>query len=115
MPTTQPRAALYCRISKDRLAEGLGVERQEKDLRRLCRERDWAVVDTFIDNDVSASDPRVTRPAFERMLAAVQAGSIDVVAAWDDDRLVRQPVELERFFTVIDDAGATYATLSNTV
>lgn len=117
MPPPRPhfRAGLYCRISKDRLAEGLGVDRQEKDLRKLARERGYVVAGVYVDNDVSASDPRVKRPSYERMLADVQAGSLDVVLAWDDDRLVRQPAELERFFTVLDAVGASYSTLTNTV
>ncbi len=94
---------------------GLGVERQEKDLRKLARERGYEVANVYTDNDVSASDPNVKRPAYERMLADVAAGSIDIVLAWDDDRLVRQPRDLERFFEVLDNAGATYATTSTTV
>lgn len=97
------------------MAEGLGVDRQEKDLRKLAAERGYEVVNVYVDNDVSASDPSVTRPSYERMLADVAAGSIDVVLAWDDDRLVRQPKELERFFEVLDAAGAMYATTSTTV
>ena len=47
-------AAIYARISRDRVGAGLGVDRQEEDCRALCERNDWPVVETFRDNDVSA-------------------------------------------------------------
>ena len=43
------RAAIYTRISKDTEDTRLGVERQEKDCRRLCADRGWTVVDVYCD------------------------------------------------------------------
>ena len=42
-PNGAVRAAIYCRISDDKDGEGLGVERQEEDGRKLCLQRGWTV------------------------------------------------------------------------
>jgi site-specific DNA recombinase len=90
------RAAIYCRISQDRIGAGLGVDRQEQDCRALAAARGWTVVEVYVDNDTSAYSRRA-RPGYERMLAAIDAGRIDAVLAWHADRLHRSPVELERY------------------
>ena len=98
------RAAVYVRISSDRDGTALGVKRQEKDCRAICAERGWEPL-LFADNDLSAADPKITRPAYEEMLEAVAAGAVVAVVAWDLDRLTRQPGELEHFLTIADRAG----------
>lgn len=76
-------------MSSDRTGDGLGVERQREDCAALIRQRGWTeTLPPFIENDVSASG-RKPRPKFEAMLAAVEAGEIDVVVAWAMDRLTR--------------------------
>jgi DNA invertase Pin-like site-specific DNA recombinase len=39
------RAALYARISSDKDDTRLGVDRQIEDCKRLCKERDWTVIE----------------------------------------------------------------------
>jgi len=102
------RAAVYCRISSDRDGERLGVERQEQDLRRICTERGWEVIEPpYVDNDLSAADPRKVRPEYKRLLEDIKRGAVDAVATWDLDRLTRRPIELEDFVAVCDQAGVT--------
>ena len=102
------RAALYCRISSDRADERLGVERQERDLRGICAERGWDVIEPpYVDNDLSASEPRKVRPEYKRLLEDIKRGVVDAVATWDLDRLTRRPTELEEFVAVCDQAGVT--------
>jgi DNA invertase Pin-like site-specific DNA recombinase len=93
---TRARAAVYARISQDRNGTELGVRRQITDGKRICAERGWDPV-TFIDNDLTAADPRVRRPQYQAMLEAVAAGDVVAVVCWDLDRLTRQPFELEEF------------------
>lgn len=95
----QVRAAVYCRISKDKVGAGLGVERQEQDCRELAARLGWTVVEVFPDNDLSAYSGK-RRPAYLAMLDAIRAGRIDAVLAWHTDRLHRSPVELEEYITV---------------
>lgn len=110
MPTATKRAAVYCRISRDRTGSMAGVERQEHDSRALVDDRGWHLVDVFTDNDVSAYSGK-PRPSFARMLEAVKAGAVDVVVAWHPDRLVRHPRELEDLIDVLDAARCPVETV----
>lgn len=105
------RAVIYERISDDRGGTGLGVARQDQDCRALCAERGWTVAEVLVDNDRSAYSGK-RRPAYERLLEGLQAGSWDVVVAWHPDRLHRSPKELERFIDVVEEAKAKVATVS---
>jgi hypothetical protein len=85
-------AGVYARISSDPDETRLGVGRQEKDCRELAQRKGWEVVDTFIDNDLSAATSK-PRPEYQRLLTAIEAGDIDAVIVWDLDRLHRRPIE----------------------
>lgn len=90
-------AAIYCRISKDRTGEGLGVERQEQACRKLAAERGLTVIEpVYVDNDISAYSGK-RRPEYERLVAAIADGQIGHVLAWAPDRLHRSPKELEAY------------------
>jgi len=99
---TPLRAAIYCRISSDREELKLGIKRQEKDCRSLCNAEGWTVDDSdvYIDNDISAADPSKTRPASDRLVRAIRARKADVVVVAVEDRLHRQPAELEEFVAI---------------
>lgn len=90
------RAAIYCRISRDRVGAGLGVERQEKECRELAQRLGADATTVLVDNDLSAYSGK-RRPNYERLLDAITAGGVDVVICWHPDRLHRSPVELERY------------------
>lgn len=95
------KAAVYCRISKDAEEKGLGVERQRQDCVALAERKGWKVVQVFTDNDISAARSARglnLRPAYDAMVAAVKAGRINAVIAWDLDRLSRDPWQLEQFW-----------------
>lgn len=103
-------AAVYCRISKDRAGEGLGVARQEEDARALCEARGWVPVEVFTDNDVSAYSG-APRPGYQALLDAVRAGRVDAIVAWHPDRLHRSPRELEDFIALVEEHGTEVATV----
>lgn len=108
-------AAVYARISRDATGEGLGVERQLRECRRLAEERGWTVAEEYVDNDISAYKGK-RRPAYERMLTDVEDGRRDAVVAYHLDRLTRRPVELERLVNVCERAGVeTLATVTSDI
>jgi DNA invertase Pin-like site-specific DNA recombinase len=98
MPTS---AAIYCRISKDRVGAGLGIERQEADCRELANRLGWTVTTVHTDNDISAYSGK-PRPGYGALLADLETGRVNAVLAWHTDRLHRSPVELEHYIAVCD-------------
>jgi DNA invertase Pin-like site-specific DNA recombinase len=99
-----PRAAIYVRISKDRAGAGLGVQRQEQECRELAGRLGLTVLAVYVDNDLSAYSGK-PRPEYQRLLTAVEAGSVDTVVAWHTDRLHRSPTELEVYISKCDKRG----------
>src|SRR6476660_8975740 len=97
-------AAIYVRISLDRDGRRAGVERQRTDCEALCARRGWTLLDVYEDNSVSAYSG-ATRPAYDRLVAAVAAGHVDVVVAWHTDRLWRNVIEQQTFLAIGRDAG----------
>ncbi len=95
------RAVIYCRISRDRVGAGLGVERQEQDCRALADQLGWTVVATHVDNDLSAYSGK-RRPGYQALLADLEAQTATAVLAWHTDRLHRSPTELEAFIDVCE-------------
>lgn len=94
--TTDTRVALYLRQSKDSEGDELAVGRQGDNCTLLVERRGWEVdpARVYVDNDVSASSAK-PRPAYQRLVADVEAGLVDVVVAWNLDRLTRRPREIE--------------------
>lgn len=108
------RAGIYLRISLDRDGTRLGVTRQRKDCETKAADRGWDIAHVYEDNDVSASTGR-KRPAYERMLADIEHGTIDAVIVWDLDRLTRRPIEIEQFIDLADRTGCALASVGGDV
>jgi DNA invertase Pin-like site-specific DNA recombinase len=104
-------AAVYCRISHARDGSTLGVDRQEPPTRLLCERLGWKVERVFVDNDLSAYHNK-RRPDFEELLAWAQDGHIRAIAAWDADRLTRQPREDEDLIDLADRYRIQLATVT---
>ncbi|MGH3788833.1 MAG: recombinase family protein [Pseudonocardiaceae bacterium] len=98
---TTPRAAIYCRISKDKVGAGVNAASQQADCRQLAERLGWSVAEAYTDNDISAYSGKA-RPAYAAMLAAIRAGEIDAVLAWHTDRLHRSPTELETYIATCE-------------
>jgi site-specific DNA recombinase len=98
---TVTAAAIYARISLDKAGDGLAVERQERLCRDLAQRKGWPVAEVYADQSVSAYSG-VKRPAYQRMLADLEAGRRDAVLVVDLDRLVRRTAELATFIDVAD-------------
>lgn len=98
------RAAIYARISSDPSNERAGVDRQIKDCHALAARLGLVVVDTYIDNNISAASGK-DRPAYRHMLEAIKSGQIDTVIAWNIDRLYRRMRELEDYIDLSERFG----------
>jgi DNA invertase Pin-like site-specific DNA recombinase len=107
----QTRAVIYVRISQDRTGAGLGVDRQREDCEALAERNGWNIVETYVDNDVSAYKKGKRRPGYRRMLADLDEGLATAVIVWHTDRLHRSPLELEEYINLCEQRGVTTHTV----
>lgn len=110
------RAAVYCRISRDREGLELGVERQRADCLRLVEANGWDLVhdgdsDTFVDNDISGGKHFTERAAFGRLVRAAEAGRIDAVVAYSQARIYRDTKLFLEFCERLEVAGVEIVAL----
>lgn len=98
--TDQERCAIYVRISDDQSGEEAGVERQLESGLTLAKLKGWRVVKTYTDNDLSATDPKVFRPAYDQMLKDIERGLFAKVVTWNADRMQRTMPDLMRLIEV---------------
>lgn len=68
----------------------------------LCERNGWTDTRIYRDASRSASNARRKRPHYEQMLADVRAGQVARIVCRDDDRLVRQPIELEGLINTLE-------------
>ena len=105
------RVALYLRISLDK-RDGAGVDRQEQACRKLVASNPgWEVAGVYVDNSVSAYSRR-PRPQYQRLLSEIKANRLDVVVAWDPDRLHRRPIELNEYIELTESHNVTTRTVN---
>jgi site-specific DNA recombinase len=97
------RAAIYCRLSKNRKGKKSNVKEQERDCRDFIDSQGWELVDVYPDDGISASDKsEKPREHFARMMDDLRGGLIDVIVASEFTRLYRRPRELEELLDPID-------------
>lgn len=110
-PSSEPlRAAIYLRISRDRKGTELGVQRQRELCIDMAERQGWRVVEIYCENNVSAFSGK-PRPEYQAMVESAKRGELDVIVAWNLDRLYRRPVELEPYIDLVDATGIKTATI----
>ncbi len=95
-------AALYIRLSKEDESErpSQSVQNQESLLREFVQQHRLSVYDTYIDDGWSGTN--FDRPAFQRMIADIEAKKVNMVITKDLSRLGRDYIltghYMERYF-----------------
>lgn len=108
---THVRAVLYARQSLDKAGTGLAVARQLAEDERLCELRGYEVVARESDNDMSGYSGKA-RPGYERVIALMRSGAVDVVVVWAVDRLTRRLADLIALIDLCEQTGVRVATVS---
>ncbi len=72
------------------------------------------MADVYPDNDVSAYSGS-PRPAWQRLLSDIEAGTVDAIVCWHVDRLTRSPRELEDVIDLADRRGIELATVTGEI
>ena len=82
-------AGLYCRLSKDddQQGESVSIATQRAILSAHCQEQGYEIHDVYIDDGYSGLN--FERPGFQRLLADIKAGKVNLVLTKDLSRLVR--------------------------
>ena len=77
-------AAIYCRLSVEdqSIQESGSIQTQKTLLTDYCRQNGIHIVDYYIDDGVSGTTFK--RPAFEQMIADIEAGKINTVVVKDE-------------------------------
>jgi site-specific DNA recombinase len=97
------RAAIYCRLSKNRKGKKSNVQEQERDCRDYIDGQGWQLVGVYVDDGVSATDKsEKPRKRFDDLIDDVRGGFIDVIVASEFTRLYRRPRELEELLDPVD-------------
>lgn len=109
------RPGVYVRISFDRFGLEKGVTRQLEDAEQKRAALGWGpFAKIYKENDTGAYKKRkirhaddtvewmVIRPEFRQMLKDLLTGVIDGIIFYDQDRLVRQPRDLEDLIDIIE-------------
>ncbi|MGW4245151.1 recombinase family protein [Nocardia sp. NPDC004722] len=104
------RAVIYLRVSLDTSGEGLAVERQLEDCKRIAEARDWSICEIYTEKPVSAFAKAKKRPAYDRMVEDYRAGRFNALITWDLDRLTRQPRQLEDWIDAAEAKGLRLVT-----
>lgn len=112
--TTTKKALIYTRVSRDDSGEGRSNARQREDCQKLAELRGWEVVGVEEDISISAYGTK-DRPAWNRVLDAVDAGDVDVVIAWHIDRMTRNMLDLERLILLSEQHGVGVATVTGDI
>ena len=95
-PSASPASQL--RACEDHL-ERLGLKKGER----------------FEDRDISAFDPKKSRPDFERMMEAIERGEFGGLIVWKLDRLTRQLAQYWPILTRIDKAGVLLLSVTESI
>ena len=77
------RVALYARVS----TSGQDPEVQLSALRQHCEQREFEIIEEFIDHGVSGAKER--RPALDQLLKSAWKGKFQAVLVWRFDRFAR--------------------------
>src|SRR6202158_3883725 len=110
------RCAIYTRKSTE---EGLQQEFNSLDAQREASEafivsqknEGWQAIPDHYD-DGGYTGGNMDRPALKRLLAAVEARSVDCIVVYKVDRLSRSLLEFARIFQVFDRNGVSFVAVT---
>jgi DNA invertase Pin-like site-specific DNA recombinase len=115
MTTTKATpVGVYVRLSEVRPGEeAVSLKTQEQDARAFAKRKGWKVGEVYTDAGRSAWSDTRERPAFDKMLADLDAGKIAGVLAWKQDRLGRRVAEVAALLDRCRQLGAVVATITD--
>lgn len=92
----------YARMSVGLDGKEENVENQLDDIRAIIERNGWVLGEPHSDG-MSAWKRGVRRPGWDKLIERMRGGLTGGVVVWHQDRLMRQPRDLETLFEVADD------------
>jgi site-specific DNA recombinase len=110
------RCGIYTRTSSE---EGLNQEFNSLDAQRECgeayirsqRQAGWTLLPTRYD-DGGFTGANLQRPALERLLADMRAGTIECVVLYKVDRLSRSLFDFARLMRMFEEQGVSFVSVT---
>lgn len=108
--TSTTRCLIYTRVSKRRPGETQrSPEEQLADLKPVARANGWRVAKVLTDAIGATRHTRKERAGWPDVLAAIRAGSVDVLLVWEVSRLTRNEREYADFADLCESTGTKVA------
>lgn len=101
----QPVLDSYARLSRNQAGKLEKCETQHADNRDVIDRLGGVLGEEISDPKLSAWNPKVHRPGWERIMKRVAARASDGVVLWNTDRGWRQSQDLEDLFKLIESTG----------
>lgn len=98
----------YARMSVGLDGKEENVENQLDDIRAIIERNGWALGELFSDGK-SAWKRGVRRPGWDKLIERMRGGLTGGVVVWHQDRLMRQPRDLETLFEIADNRNLELA------
>lgn len=105
----QPRVGIYSRVSTN----GQNPRMQLAELREYCRNRNWKIVDEYVDTGVSGA--KDSRPELDRLMKDAHRRRFDAIVVWKFDRFARSVSHLLRALETFRALGIEFVSLSEQV
>ena len=103
------RVAVYIRVSTDEQAKhGLSLEAQKKTLEEYCKKHGHRIVDTYIDEGLTARKTLRKRVEFNRMIEDVKKDKIDLIIFIKLDRWFRNVRDYYNTMDVLEAHNCTW-------
>jgi DNA invertase Pin-like site-specific DNA recombinase len=97
----QPKIGIYLRISQDPNQTGLAIDRQRDEIAALFEQRRWPPA-VYEFTDTASATRKKPRPGWDGLMAAIEAGEIDMVVVTEVSRAWRSMRELEIALTAFE-------------
>jgi DNA invertase Pin-like site-specific DNA recombinase len=105
----ESKVGCYSRVS----TTGQSTSMQLAELRKYCRNRNWRIVDEYVDTGVSGA--KDSRPELDRLMKDAHRRRFDVVVVWKFDRFARSVSHLLRALESFRALGIDFVSLSEQV
>jgi site-specific DNA recombinase len=106
MDDTKVRAAIYTRISQDKLGDEHGVTNQLAVAGQLAASRGWEVACQLSDNDISATNGK-HRPGYQELMTAASRREFGAIIVYQTSRLWRNRRERAEGIEILRKAGVS--------